>query len=71
MNPKQIEQLIIDLEEIGLQPDEIGYFLSAATDDGKREKIKNSICREEHEITFPYVHELPLWVHPLDSPTIH
>ena len=71
MSPKQIEQLIVDLEEIGLQPDEIEYFLSAATDEGKKEKIYKLICKAEHEIAFPYVHELPLWVHPLDSPTVH
>lgn len=71
MSPKQIEQLIFDLEEVGLQPDEIEYFLSAATDEARKEKIKNTSYREKIGVTFPLAHELPLWVHLLDSQTIH
>lgn len=62
MRQEQIEQMIFDLKEIGLGPEEIEYFLVAATSNSLKKKFNQSVFRETCGIVEDTESDLPLLV---------
>ena len=71
MRPEQIEQLISDLEYIGLDSEEITYFIAAATNGTLRKGFNTSYMLHMQELTESPEQRQFGWNVPKGRPSIH